>query len=161
MKARRNLNFENLDECVSECQRLFEAGYVRNGNWTLAQICQHLRLTIEANLNGYPTWMTVIGFPLRPLLRWLLMPRLLAGKSPSGIKTAGMFVPPSNLDDTTEISKFSQCVDQFLAHQGKLHSHPGFGKMSHKEFAAFHAAHAAHHLGFLSSASLESEDRFE
>jgi hypothetical protein len=153
---RRNLNFDHLGDCVSECHRLLAAGYVINGNWNLAQICQHLRLTIEASLNGYPTWMTVIGYPLRPLLRRFMMPSLLAGKSPSGVKTAGMFVPQPTQDDSAEVNKFSQCVEQFLAHTGELHSHPGFGKMNLQEFGAFHTAHAAHHLSFLDISDLES-----
>lgn len=153
---RRTLNFDHLEDCVSECHRLLQTGYVRNGNWTLAQICQHLRLTIEANLKGYPTWMRVLGYPLRPFLRRFMMPRLLAGNSPTGVKTAGMFVPQANLDDSIEVHEFSRCVEQFLAHTGELHSHPGFGRMNHQEFGAFHAAHAAHHLSFLVSANLDS-----
>lgn len=153
---RRNLKLDNLDDCVSECQRLLHTGYVRNGNWTLAQICAHLRLTIEANLNGYPTWMTVLGFPLRPLLRRFMLPRLLAGNSPSGVKTAGMFVPPAELDDAVEVDQFAQCVERFQSHSGELHPHPGFGRMDLQQFAAFHAAHAAHHLSFLATAERES-----
>ncbi|NNJ27324.1 DUF1569 domain-containing protein [Alienimonas chondri] len=153
---RRALQFDRLDDCVAECRSLLRTGYLQNGNWTLAQICRHLRLTIEANLRGYPAWMTVLGFPLRPVLRRWMLPRLLAGDSPSGVKTAGMFVPDSALNDADEVDALSRCVEQFLAHSGDLHAHPGFGRMTHEEFGRFHAAHAAHHLSFLAVAEPRS-----
>ena len=100
-------------------------------------------------MNGYPTWMTMLGYPLRPILRWLMLPRLLAGNSPSGVKTAGIFVPPNDLDDRAEVRRFMECVTVFLKSAGPMHAHPGFGNMTKEEFNHFHAAHAAHHLSFL------------
>ncbi|MEZ6097072.1 MAG: DUF1569 domain-containing protein [Pirellulaceae bacterium] len=146
---RRNIQFARLDEVIDECHHLLQAGYRQNGNWTLGQICQHLRLTIEANIMGYPKWMTILGYPLRPILRRLLLPRLLGGQSPAGIRTAGMFVPLQTDGDREEVDALAACIDRFMGHDRKLHAHPGFGNMSHSEFEAFHAAHAAHHLSFL------------
>lgn len=149
---RRALIFDQLSDAVDECERLLASGYVKNGNWSLGQICQHMRLTIEANMNGYPTWMSVLGFPIRPLMRRFGLPKLLAGKSPKGLMTAPMFVPPENADDAQEVAAFAKCVTEFLSGEGELHPHPGFGSMSREEFEKFHAAHTAHHLGFLETA---------
>ncbi|PQO26563.1 DUF1569 domain-containing protein [Blastopirellula marina] len=146
---RRQLELPRLDDAIAECERLLNSGYTQSGNWTLAQICRHLRLTIESNLEGYPVWMTTLGYPLRPLLRWLMLPKLLSGNSPSGIRTAGMFVPPDDLDDAVEVERLKQSVARFMESTLPLHPHPGFGAMSHEEFNRFHAAHAAHHLSFL------------
>jgi len=150
---RRELILNSLDETISECRRLLENGYQPTGNWNLAQMCSHLRLTMEANMHGYPAWMTVLGMPLRPLLRWLALPRLLAGKSINGMRTAGMFVPLDNLVDMAELEKFEKCVCEFQQSTRTLHPHPGFGRMSREQFNQFHAAHAAHHLSFLIPAS--------
>ncbi|MEM9412354.1 MAG: DUF1569 domain-containing protein, partial [Planctomycetota bacterium] len=57
---RRQILFNGLDEVLNECESLLKNGYVRHGNWTLGQICRHLGLTIAANTNGYPRWMTII-----------------------------------------------------------------------------------------------------
>ena len=149
MTIRRELKLENLDDAMAECDRLLQGGYKCVGNWTLAQACRHLRLTIDANMNGYPTWMTVLGWPLRPFLRWFVLPRLLSGNSPGGVRTAGMFVPAEDLDDAKEVAEFEKCVAIFNDSTDLLSPHPGFGKMSRQEFNAFHAAHAAHHLSFL------------
>lgn len=86
---RRELLLRNLSEVGDECDRLLRSGYVGHGNWTLGQACRHLKLTIDANVDGYPPWMTWLGFPLRPILRRAVLPRLLRGRSPSGIKTGG------------------------------------------------------------------------
>ncbi|MEL7500609.1 MAG: DUF1569 domain-containing protein [Planctomycetota bacterium] len=146
---RRNLVFNCLNQAIGECESLLKNGYTKSGNWSLAQICCHVRLTMERNMNGYPRWMVVLGYPLRPLLRWLALPKLLAGKSPKGIRTAGIFIPADDLDDATEFERFRKCVSKFLDSVEPMHAHPGFGAMSNEEFNHFHAAHAAHHLGFL------------
>ena len=149
---RRNINFSNLEEVIAECNSLLAAGYVRHGNWSLGQVCCHLRLTIDANLHGYPKWMTILGYPLRPLLRRFVLPKLLAGNSPSGVPTAGMFVPGGDLKDEQEVEQLKECIDRFLAHNGLLHAHPGFGKMTKGKAINFHSSHAAHHISFLSAA---------
>ncbi len=146
---RRSLQFGELEQVLAEVDSLLAKGYEKSGNWSLGQICWHMRSTMESNMNGYPNWMVILGFPLRPLLRFFGLPRLLAGKSPKGIPTAGMFVPANDVADAREVAEFRKCVKAFMSWQHSLHPHPGFGKMSAEQFATFHAAHAAHHLSFL------------
>lgn len=146
---RRPLQLKGLPDVIAECEQLLRTGYTKSGNWTLAQICRHIRLTIESNMDGYPIWMTVLGYPLRPILRRIALPKLLSGNSPNGIPTAGMFVPPGGLDDSAEVERLKDCVTRFVASSAPLHGHPGFGNMTHDQFNQFHAAHAAHHLSFL------------
>ncbi|QDU89133.1 hypothetical protein Pla175_25200 [Pirellulimonas nuda] len=146
---RRKLIYDSLQEAVLEAETLLSSGYTRSGNWSLAQVCRHLRLTIESNVRGYPGWMTILGYPLRPVLRAFLLPRLLDGRSPSGVRTAKIFVPPDDLVDADEVLRFERCVAEFENSDAQLHSHPGFGAMSKAEFSKFHAAHAGHHLSFL------------
>ena len=147
---RRELILNNLDEALTECHQLLEFGYRVHGNWTLAQICNHIRLTMEANMQGYPKWMSIIGWLLRPFLRRFALPRLLECRPINGMKTAGMFVPVDNLEDLVELELLEQCVREFQQSTEPLHPHPGFGNMPREEFNRFHAAHAAHHLSFLS-----------
>ncbi len=146
---RRELRLQTLDDAVLECGRLLETGYQQNGNWTLGQMCRHNRLTMESNMRGYPAWMSALGLPLRPLLRRFALPRLLAGNSLNGVRTAGMYVPPAGLDDSAELERFARCVEAFQRSTSPLHAHSGFGRMSREQFDRFHAAHTAHHLSFL------------
>ena len=64
-------------------------------------------------MNGYPGWMVLLGLPMRPILRRFVLPRLLEGNSVQGVRTAGMFVQPENLDDSSELEKFENCVTEF------------------------------------------------
>lgn len=148
MDNRRPLQLVNFDQVAEHCRELLRNGYRQTGNWSLGQICRHMRLTQEAQMLGYPRWMC-IGLPLRPLLKKLLLPRLLAGDSPIGLKTAASFVPPEKLEDQAEVELYLKCIEQFQRHSGPLHPHPGFGRMTLAEAERFHAAHAAHHLRFL------------
>ena len=151
---RRELHFETLSQADDECTRLLESGYVKNGNWSLGQTCRHMRLTIDASIDGYPWWMSLAA-PLRPLIRWAMLPRLLAGKSPAGLKTPRMFVPSDDAKDAAEVELLRDSIARFVEHDGYLHPHPGFGKLPHGVLEEFHAMHAAHHLGFLDDAQSE------
>ncbi|MEM8671287.1 MAG: DUF1569 domain-containing protein [Planctomycetota bacterium] len=146
---RRQILIEELDEVHSECERLLQTGYTMNGKWTLGQMCRHLRLTIDANVDGYPRWMTIVGFPIRLFARQLMLPKLLRGQSPAGLPTAPAYVPPSGLDDANEVALLRSSIERYLKHRDRLHPHPGFGRLTPDLFDRFHAAHASHHLSFL------------
>ena len=144
----RKLQFANLQAASDEAQSLLQSGYDRCGNWSLAQICRHLRLVQDPSIDGYPRWMSLFAF-LRPVMRRTLLPRLMQGNSPIGIPTSPVFVPPAELDDADEVLLFHRSVDRFKSHQGNYAAHPGFGRMDRDALETLHAAHAAHHLRFL------------
>ncbi len=144
----RTLKFENLQAATSEVQQLLQNGYQQRGNWTLGQICRHLYLVQDPSIDGYPKWMSLFAF-MRPAMRRLLLPRLMSDDSPTGIPTSGIFVPPDDLDDETEVAGFIESIARFHAHEGGFAPHPAFGKLERQELERLHAAHAAHHLRFL------------
>lgn len=148
----RNLSLNGLAAVAEECQRLLNSGYHRNGRWSLGQICYHLRLVQDKTIDGFPWWMS-ISYPIRPILRWLLLPRLLRGDSPRGLPTAPMFQPPGSVEDETEVAAYVASIDRFLDHTGPFQPHPGFGRLDRETLEAFHVAHAVHHLRFLGEAS--------
>lgn len=145
---RRKLQFDRLEQAVAECHRLLESGYQKTGKWSLADACQHIRLTMESNMQGYPWWMSLAA-PIRPIMRAFMLPKLLRGDSPAGLPTAGIFVPSGEEADQDEVKAFEECVRTFQRFEGKLHPHPGFGRLPKDQFEHFHACHMAHHLGFL------------
>lgn len=148
MPELRSLRFADLDAAASDARDLLLAGYSRNGNWTLGQICRHLILVQDPSIDGYPKWMSWFAF-LRPVMRRWLLPKLLREDSPRGIRTASSFVPPHDLDDETEVLAFANSVARLQNHVGEFHPHPGFGRLSRERLLEVHAAHAAHHLRFL------------
>ena len=144
----RELRFSDLTAASREAESLLNCGYERHGNWTLAQVCRHLRLVQDSSVDGYPRWMALFA-PLRPVMRRLLLPRIMSGDSPTGIPTTPIYAPPGQLDDTEEVAKFAESVHRFYAHAGPYEPHPAFGRMDRDSLEDIHAAHAAHHLRFL------------
>nr|WP_201723923.1 DUF1569 domain-containing protein [Rhodopirellula sp. SM50] len=150
MGVLRDLKFETLGEAVDDARQLLATGYVRQGNWSLGQICRHLVLVQDPSVDGYPVWMSLFA-PLRPLMRRWLLPKVLRPDSPRGIRTAPIFVPPDNLDDAAEVDAFAASVERLANHSGIFAPHPAFGRLPRGKILEIHAAHAAHHLRHLTN----------
>ena len=148
MEQPRELHFDDLNAAIDEARSLLRSGYNRGGNWSLGQICRHLVLVQDPSVDGYPKWMSLFAF-LRPVMRRILLPKVLSGDSPRGIRTASMFVPPAELDDAGEVEAFAASVARFYAHVGDYAPHPAFGRLPRQRIEQIHTAHAAHHLRFL------------
>jgi hypothetical protein len=145
----RVLKFDALNDAVLEGENLLASGYDRNGSWSLRQICRHLTLVQDPSVDGYPRWMSLFAF-LRPVMRRILLPKLLGSDSPRGIRTASTFMPPTNVDDAAEVEAFAASVQRFHRHRGDYAPHPAFGRLSRERIEEIHSAHAAHHFRFLS-----------
>lgn len=144
----RILKFDSLRAAAEDAQRLLGSGYSRHGNWTLGQICRHLRLVQDPSVDGYPKWMSLFAF-LRPLMRRVLLPKALSSNPPQGIRTMGMFEPGDQADDRREVDQFVASCERFIEHSCTYHPHPAFGRLEREDLEQVHAAHAAHHLRFL------------
>jgi len=148
MEQLRELHFDDLNAAAEEARSLLNSGYNRHGNWSLGQICRHLTLVQDPSVDGYPKWMSLFAF-LRPVMRRILLPKVLSGDSPRGIRTVSMFVPPTDLDDAREVEAFAASVVRFYGHLGDYAPHPAFGRLPSERIEQIHAEHAAHHLRFL------------
>lgn len=144
----RELQFHRLEDAVAEVESLLQTGYTQRGKWNLAQVCRHLTLVQDPGVDGYPLWLSLFA-PLRPLMRRILLPRLLKGDSPQGIPTSPIFVPSGDLDDAREAEKFAASVTRYKAHPGPYAPHPGFGRLDPETLEKVYTTHAAHHLRFL------------
>jgi len=147
---RRILRFKDIDELLSETDRLVaadRAGRLRQlGNWTLGQTLGHLA-----------TWGEFIytGAPLKPpfFIRWLIRlkkRRFLTGPLPAGVKipkVAGgtLGTEPRSLDDG--LAAYRAVMLRLKAEAPTLPS-AIFGKLTHEETIALALRHAELHLGF-------------
>ncbi len=148
MQALRLLKFADLVAAAAEAEALLASGYRQQGKWSLGQICRHLCLVQDPSIDGYPRWMSFFAF-LRPIVRRILLPKILSDDSPRGIPTSAVFQPPSGLDDRIEVHRFVNSVARFRDHVGGFTAHPGFGRLDRETLQRVHSAHAAHHLRFL------------
>lgn len=153
MTARRDLRFDTLDAAVRDAEHLLAAGYVKVGNWSLAQCCGHLTNWLTYQMDGFPPTPLV----LRPVV-WLMRNtmagpmrrKMTAGdQMPAGMTTIPASVPPADADDAAAVADFRAAVVRWLAFAGELKPSPLLGSMAKDEWLRVHKIHAAHHLSFL------------
>src|SRR4051812_5485418 len=102
MANRRPLKFDSLDQVMPEVDQLLEEGHTLGGNWTLAQICQHLAGAMRLAVEGAPVkspWIV-----RRTIGPWYMNRMLGRGEMPEGLKLREEWGlrPGADLDDRAE-----------------------------------------------------------
>jgi hypothetical protein len=142
--VRRTLAYRSLDELIADVERLRQ-GYARLGNWTLEQICWHLRTAFEWWVVGVPvTDPTPEMIACRPRLE-----PLLAGQPyPSGMPTLPQFVPPPD-PPPAEVDRFLAFVRDLQANPPPRFMHRGFGPLTGDEATKLFLCHCGNHFSNL------------
>lgn len=145
MAERRSLSFASLDEIMPDVDRLLE-GHQTVGNWSLAQICNHLATAIQSSIDGFDVrapWF------MRITLGKMMKRKVFAtGKLQTGIKLPDRVLPKPGLDARAEAEALRASLRLFASHTGPVAAHPFFGPMTHAEWCRLHEIHCAHHLSF-------------
>jgi hypothetical protein len=141
----RTLAFVSLNEVMPEVDRLVDR-HRTVGNWSLAQICNHLSGFIILSVDGFPKLAPWI---LRKTVGPLVCQRILkTGRIPTGIKTPKEFEPKPGLDAQAEVEALRAAIQVFSAHPGPFATHLFFGSLTRSQWERLHAIHSAHHLSF-------------
>lgn len=152
--TRLHLEFPNLDAAMQRAEQLHREGYHSLGNWSLAQVCEHLSDWLEYMIDGYPA----APLPIKAMLwgmrvtvgKSILRKILATGQMQAGGPTMKQTVhPQDDLDDATSLKRFHDTVERFKAHDGDYHASPIFGPLSAEEGLKLQLVHCAHHLSFL------------
>jgi len=142
MPERRQLTLKSLDDVMPEVERLLK-GHVVTGQWSLAQICNHLATTIR--MTARPSAGPAQATPEQAAMR---MGFFAAGRFPEGRQAPAPFVPKPNLDAAEEAHSLISAIERFQSATGPFPAHPVIGPLSRDEWLRFHTMHAEHHLGF-------------
>src|ERR1700734_1371701 len=111
---RRQLVFQNLDEVAADVDNLHAEGYVKTGNWDLAQVCGHLAEWMRFPLDGFPKPGCLIGSML-----WMMKATLgkgwkgkipSTGQMPAGKPTMPETVPPGGGDEAAAVKRLEEVV---------------------------------------------------
>jgi hypothetical protein len=144
---RRNLRFQCYDDVLSDASRLATAGYDRLGKWGLGQACDHLAMTMERSLDGFPSSFSL---PLRVLARWVALGGILKHKQSNRKFPAPAYLdPPDSETDQAGLAKLQAVVKRLQAHTGEMRPHPVFGGVTPDQWREIHLWHSEHHLSFL------------
>ena len=124
------------------------------GKWTPAEVVQHVILGYEAGLrelDGGAGMTVVVPGWKRAVLRWAILPRILAGRFPAGAR-APKETRPKTAPESPEagVVHLRACAERFAAGiceadgAARL-THPYFGRLEGLQILRFLAAHARHH----------------
>jgi hypothetical protein len=147
VQNRRHLNFEKIEDILSDVERLNQGKFKTLGNWSGGQILKHLTIVMNGSIDGAPV---KFGLPLR-LLGRILKNRTLRNPMKPGLQlprraAQGMVPPPVPWEEA--IGPFRQVIHRLLT-ESKREPHAFFGPMTLEEWNQLHCRHSSLHLSFL------------
>jgi Protein of unknown function (DUF1569) len=144
--TRRNLHFPSFQALLTDAHLLHSAPYQKLGNWSLAQIADHLAQSLHASIDGFGYRR---NFLFRAIARQLLPRILRTRRIPTGTKIPQRFNPSPTLTDNLALPQLTTAIQRFENHTAPLAPHPFFGTLTPTQWRHLHLIHAAHHLSFL------------
>jgi hypothetical protein len=146
---RRLLSFASLDEIMPEVTRLLQ-GHKTAGQWSLAQICNHLAMAFNSVAGGVPVGQEATSpDDERERHAGIRQSFLALDRFPDGRISPPRLVPGEGLDSYQEAASLADAVARFIAAEGRFPAHPRIGPLTKDEWVRFHCLHTAHHLGFV------------
>ncbi|WDI43927.1 DUF1569 domain-containing protein [Bremerella sp. P1] len=143
--GRRDLHYSTLQDVLADAQELAAAGSVQTlGNWTPAQVFEHLAKAFEMSLDG-ATFQAPL--PLRWVAQTFLKKNLLTKGVPSGFKANGQ-VMPGDVPTEEGLAHLEDAVGRYLLEPQRA-KHPLLGNLSQEEWTQFHLRHCEMHMSFL------------
>lgn len=145
---RRSLQFTTLDEIRNDIETIAAGSYVTVGNWSFAQILDHLATSMTASLDGFP-------FRGSFFVRWFISPlfknSLLTRPMKSGYRLPKKFesyLPSAECTVEEALPKVLAVIKRFDT-EAPTADHPFIGKMASEEWMLLHIRHAELHLSFV------------
>ena len=152
--ARRSLHFENMDDLAAEVERLeTSADRIRPlGNWSAAQVFQHLGKFIEFSFDGFPFrygWaIRMACWVLRQISwRWLVALSFRPGfRNPA---VAAALEPDPAVKSETAGPYLRRQIERIRHGERMTQPSPAEGPITHEQWVYAHLRHAELHLSFL------------
>ena len=146
---RRRLRFHTLDQVMGDAMLVGQGPYERLGTWSLGQCCDHLAVTMDYCIDGFPF---SVPLPLR-IMGPMLKKRMIDPDRgfPSGVKfpkSGRAALEPNAISDEQGLAKLQAGIDRLNAESKRARS-PLFGTMTRDEWNMLHCNHAALHLSYL------------
>ena len=138
-----------LQELIGSVRRLSEQDQVtsHSGNWTLAQLCDHLAKTIEQSCPGGDMGPAMVPRWVQPIMKRIFFTFPFI---PRGRPAPKAILPDETPDAQEAIERLARAVDTFekvaLPLRGRMVSHPALGVLSHEQYRKMHIIHGKYHL---------------
>lgn len=153
---RRTLRFGRVEDILRDVEWLnarAEAGVKlrASGNWTPAQIVDHLAKSIALTIDGFPAELRA-PWLLRMVGRWMRMSVLLKPMK-SGIRLRGkmaqVFAADPDVTWGQAVTRLTNVITRIRRGERMTAVSPLFGPFAHEEWNQFHCRHAEMHLSFV------------
>ncbi|HUS38032.1 MAG TPA: DUF1569 domain-containing protein [Pirellulales bacterium] len=148
--GRREISYRSYDELLADAQSVAASDNVKMvGNWSLAQIFQHLAAALESSIDGVAF---KAPWPMRVMGKLFMKKRMLTNTLPAGFKIpdgqkAEIFRPDSSVDTATALAKLSGAIERVKTENARA-EHPFFDTLTRQEWDAFNLRHAELHMSF-------------
>jgi hypothetical protein len=145
---RRPVRYHDLSEVLAEAEQFAATDTQTLGNWTLAQIFDHLSKSLRVAVDG-----TDAFFPwparlfLRPIRgRFFSRPMKPGFRVPS--KLEGVLRPRVGISKEQALQELVETVRRFESAR-RLAPHPAFGRLTPEEWTQITLRHAELHMSFV------------
>lgn len=149
VKDRRTLRFTWLGDLLADVQQFDGATVTSTGNWTPAQIVQHVAKFIHFSIDGFQGRM--MPAIVRALAR-LFKRRILTQPMKPGITLPGRFdllLPDPEVTWDDAVAEIWRAVDRVQQGERMQQFSPILGALTHEEWEQLHCRHAEMHFSFL------------
>ena len=153
---RRALRLESVDDLATELDRIVAVHYAghlhANGNWTPAQILEHLAKLIEFSYEGFPFRAS---WPLRVVshvAKWVAWKRFVDLAMQPGWSLRGgaaALLPDPWADFDVAAARLRAALWRIRRGDPMRQPSPWEGALTHEQWVYVHLRHAELHLSFL------------
>jgi Protein of unknown function (DUF1569) len=155
---RRRLALKSIDDLAAEIDRLVAAQHVGHlvatGNWTPAQIFEHLARFIEFSYEGFPFR---VSWPLRAVshvAKWVAWKRFVDRALRPGFRIPSDSLKPDEWADfDVATARLRAQVDRIRCGEPMRQPSPFEGSITSEQWVYVHLRHAELHLSFLDIAA--------
>ncbi|MCZ6836822.1 MAG: DUF1569 domain-containing protein [Planctomycetota bacterium] len=145
---RRSLRFGRMSDLIDDVSA-FEGNIQASGNWTPAQIVEHVTKLIQCSLDGFE----VPNAPLivRGIVKMMRSSVLNKPMKP-GVKLPGNFkflVPSDDVTWAQATGHLKKVVDRIEKGERMKQRSPVLGFLEHEEWIQLHCRHSEMHFSFL------------
>ena len=148
VSQRRESVYGTLQDFLDDVRQLAEIEVTTVGNWSFAQILEHLARAIDSSIDGFSFrshWL------VRTLAAAFLKNRLLTTKMKPGVnlpRRASSYLPEPEVE-LHDAREHLEAAAQRLLTTAPTARHPYLGRMSDREWLALHLRHAELHMSFV------------
>jgi len=158
---------DSVEEFIARAEAVDVARWEQpraEGKWTPAQEAEHVGLAFEVitrDLEGQQGFRLVLHGWKRLVIRFIFLPRILAGSFPVAARAPREVRPAVPTKSRAELlnqlrtnaeKALNLAVDVVAREPGRTCVHPYFGSLTVREMLVFASVHTLHHADFLPAA---------